>query len=148
MKERQGEKCGIGRHQLKITSYSRGSKYRASTASRGKNRKSTTSRLKNVSAPLPTHAPRKGQPKHNATDPSTGWVKKVSCWFWANMSIKLRIQEEREQIRTATKKMMHCLIFSREIFCHNKRFMFKYSMTVFITQRSTKPLRKHDVISV
>ena len=44
------------------------------------------------------------------------------------MSIKLRRQEEREQIRTAAEKMKHCLIFSREIFRHNC-FMFKYSMT-------------------
>ena len=27
-----------------------------------------------------------------------------------------KIQEEREQIRTAAEKMKHCLIFSREIF--------------------------------
>ena len=32
------------------------------------------------------------------------------------MSIKLRRQDEREQIRTATEKMKHCLIFSRQIF--------------------------------
>jgi len=31
------------------------------------------------------------------------------------MSIKLGRQEEREQIRTVTEKMKHCLIFSREI---------------------------------
>ena len=32
------------------------------------------------------------------------------------MSIKLRRQEEREQIRTATEKMKHGVIFSREMF--------------------------------
>jgi len=32
------------------------------------------------------------------------------------MSVKLRRQEEREQIRTATEKIKHCLIFLREIF--------------------------------
>ena len=28
----------------------------------------------------------------------TGWVRKVICWFFENMSIKLRRQEQREQI--------------------------------------------------
>jgi len=42
------------------------------------------------------------------------------------MSIKLRRYEEHEQIRTATEKMKHCQIFSREIFYVT--FMFKYSM--------------------
>ena len=32
------------------------------------------------------------------------------------MSIKLRRYEESEQIRTATEKMEHCLIFSDETF--------------------------------
>ena len=32
------------------------------------------------------------------------------------MSIKLRTSEECEQIRTATEKVEHCLIFSHEIF--------------------------------
>ena len=32
------------------------------------------------------------------------------------MSIKLRRQEECEQVQTATKKMKHCLTFSHEIF--------------------------------
>jgi len=44
-----------------------------------------------------------------------GGSKKVSCWFSATISIKLRRQEEHEQIRTATEKMKHCLIFSCEI---------------------------------
>jgi len=34
----------------------------------------------------------------------------------ANVSIKLRRQEKREQAQTSTEKMQHCLIFSREIF--------------------------------
>jgi len=32
------------------------------------------------------------------------------------MSVKLKRQEECEQIRTATEKMTHCLIVLREIF--------------------------------
>ena len=34
----------------------------------------------------------------------------------ANVSIKLRRQENGEQAQTSTEKMKHCLIFSREIF--------------------------------
>jgi len=37
-------------------------------------------------------------------------------------------------------------IFTWNILHHNKCFMFKYSMTVLITQRSIRPLHKHDVI--
>jgi len=40
-----------------------------------------------------------------------------------------KIQDEREQLRTAIKKMKHCLTFSREIFLRHNCFMFKYSMT-------------------
>jgi len=39
-------------------------------------------------------------------------------------------------------------IFTWNILHHNRCFMFKYSMTVLITQRSIRPLRKHDVIKV
>jgi len=38
-----------------------------------------------------------------------GGPKKVRCRFRANMSIKLRRLEEREQKRTATEKLKHCL---------------------------------------
>jgi len=56
----------------------------------------------------------------------TGWVKKVSCWTWANMSIKLRRYEERERTLASTEKRKHCMMFSSEIFYVT---MFKYSMT-------------------
>jgi len=59
------------------------------------------------------------------------------------MPIKLTRWEKHEQIRTATEKMKHCLIFSREIFCRNKCFMFKYSIT-----HNMLLLRKHDVTEV
>jgi len=81
-----------------------------------------------------------------------GWVKKVSCWFSANMSIKLRRWEEREQTRTSTEKMEHCLIFSHETFyvtivlCLNILWLKAVNE---ITARQTRTsLRKHDVIKV
>jgi len=52
--------------------------------------------------------------------------QKVSCWTWANMSIKLRRYEECERTLTSTEKRKHCLVFSSEIFYVT---MFKYSMT-------------------
>ena len=68
------------------------------------------------------------------------------------MSIKLRRQEEREQIITATEKMKQCLIFLREIFyvtiflCLNILLLKAISE---ITARQTRTsLCKHDVIKV
>jgi len=41
---------------------------------------------------------------------------KVIAVDFMSVGLKLRRQKEHEQIRTATEKMKHCLIFSREIF--------------------------------
>jgi len=83
---------------------------------------------------------------------SIGWVKKVSCRFWANMLIKLRTQEECKQTRTAEEKMKRCLIFSREIFyativlCLIVLSLKAVNETAAGQTRTS--LRKHDVISV
>jgi len=68
------------------------------------------------------------------------------------MSITLRRQEKREQIRTAVEKMMYCLIFSRDIFyvtivlCLNILWLKAVNE---ITARQTRSgLCKHDVIKV
>ena len=64
------------------------------------------------------------------------------------MSIKLRRQEERKQKRTATEKMEHCVIFSREVFyvttvlCLNILWLKAVSE---ITVRQTRTsLHKHE----
>jgi len=68
------------------------------------------------------------------------------------MSIKLRRYEECKQIRTATEKMKHSLIFLREIFdvtivlCLNISCLKAVNE---ITVRQTRTsLCKHDVIKV
>jgi len=47
----------------------------------------------------------------------TGWLKKVSRWFYADMSMKTEKIGGTWTNRTTTEKMKHCLIFSLEIFC-------------------------------
>jgi len=73
----------------------------------------------------------------------------------ANMSIKLKRQEECEQIRTAataTEKMKRCLIFSREIFyvtivlCLN--IMWLKAINEIPAGQTRTSLCKHDAIKV
>ena len=66
-----------------------------------------------------------------------------------------RICQWNQEDRRNVKKCEHyreskalCDIFTWTILRHNKYFMFKYSMTVLIIQRSTRPLCKHDVIKM
>ena len=67
------------------------------------------------------------------------------------MSIKLTRQEESEQIKTATEKMEHCLIFSREIFyvaivlCLN--ILCLKAINEITARQTITSLRKHDVIA-
>ena len=68
------------------------------------------------------------------------------------MSIKLRRQEEREQIRTSTEKMKHCLIISLQIFYVTivlcLTILWLKAVNEITARQTWTSLRKHDVIKV
>ena len=80
---------------------------------------------------------------------NTGWVKKYKLLILSEYVNKTE-KTGGTWTNTNSYRENETLsdIFTWNILRHNKCFMFKYSTTVLITQRSTRPLCIYDVIKV